>query len=78
VIRFVNSYARKSKSIRKAIGTHALRRTFASQMAKLNIPIGKLAKMLGHKDIRTTYRYLYEIDDLEGFDDVRKAIKIYE
>jgi integrase len=75
VIRFVNKYAMMSKSIGIKIGTHSLRRTFASQMAKKNIPIGKLAKMLGHKDIRTTYRYLYEIDDLEGYDDVRKAIK---
>ncbi|WP_371806827.1 tyrosine-type recombinase/integrase [Candidatus Lokiarchaeum ossiferum] len=56
VIRFVNKYSCMSNTIGKTIGTHSLRRTFASQMAKMDVPIGNLTKSLGHKDIKTTCR----------------------
>jgi integrase len=71
IIGFINMYAKQCTSIGKTIGSHALRRTFASLMANGGVPIGKLSKILGHKDIKTTMLYLYIIQD-KNFDDVRK------
>ncbi|MCK5346397.1 MAG: site-specific integrase, partial [Candidatus Heimdallarchaeota archaeon] len=75
IINFINRYAKECSSLGFSIGMHSLRRTFCSFMSKKQIPMGKLSKMMGHKDIKTTFLYLYEIDDLEDFDDVRQAVR---
>jgi integrase/recombinase XerD len=71
IIRFINDYARKCTSIQKTIGSHSLRRTYASKLAKENIAIGKISRVLGHKDIKTTLLYLYDIED-KNFNDIRE------
>ncbi|TLD40772.1 MAG: Tyrosine recombinase XerC [Candidatus Jettenia ecosi] len=43
----------------KDITPHTLRRTFATRMAQGGIDIYKIAKLLGHKDIRMTQRYAH-------------------
>ncbi len=75
IINMINSYAKECSSLGHSIGMHSLRRTFCSFMAKKQIPMGKLSKMMGHKDLKTTFLYLYKIDDLEDFDDVRQAVR---
>ena len=63
--RFTNYYAKQCKSIGFNIGTHSLRRTFASFQLKSGKSIGSLKNDLGHKSIATTMRYLFEIEDVE-------------
>ena len=74
IIRIVNQYARKSKFISKTIGSHALRRTYASFLLNQGIGIDKISKLLGHASIRTTLTYLYEIINLEDYEEIRKVI----
>lgn len=73
IIRFINFYAKKSPEIARTIGSHSLRRTFASQLSKKGIPLGKISKILGHKDLKTTFIYLFQIDDRD-YNDVRNVI----
>ncbi len=74
VIKMINTYAKSAKTIRKNIGSHALRRTYASYLLQKNVKIGKISKTLGHATIRTTMIYLYDIIDTSGFDEIRNAI----
>lgn len=81
-IRFINKYARACRSIGHNIGSHALRRTFASYLmndpdrrrGEEKINIGEISRLLGHKDIKTTLLYLFEITDLTSHDKVRRVI----
>jgi len=74
LINMINSYAYQCSSISRAIGSHSLRRTYASYLISKNIPIGTISKILGHKSIKITLNYLFEITNLSDFKDVRKII----
>ncbi|MFN3078151.1 MAG: tyrosine-type recombinase/integrase, partial [Alphaproteobacteria bacterium] len=39
------------------IKAYTLRKTFASAMVEAGVPVFELAKLMGHKDISTTYKY---------------------
>lgn len=52
---------------------HALRHSGASIMAKGNVPIGAIQKILGHENRTTTEIYLHNIGNME-----REAIIMYE
>ncbi|WP_369019464.1 tyrosine-type recombinase/integrase [Promethearchaeum syntrophicum] len=65
VIGFINKYARQCLSIGYNIGSHSLRRTYASFLIKNGLPINDISKLLGHSSIRTTMKYLFEIDNLD-------------
>ncbi len=52
---------------------HALRHSGASIMAKRNVPIGAIQKILGHENRTTTEIYLHNIGNME-----REAIVAYE
>ena len=73
-IRIVNKYAKKAKSIGKTIGSHALRRTYASFLLNNGVKIGKISRILGHASIKTTMEYLYDITDTSSFDEIRNAV----
>jgi integrase len=66
LIRIINQIAKKTTSIGINIGSHCLRRTFASFLNKKSVPIAEISKYLGHKSIKITIIYLYEITDLES------------
>lgn len=74
VIGFINKYAMESKSIGHLIGSHAMRRTFASYLLDQNEPIGKISRLLGHASIEITMRYLFQIDALDGYDEIGKKL----
>ena len=74
VIAFINKYARETKSIGHDIGSHALRRTYASYLLDENTPIGKISKLLGHASIEITMKYLFQIDVLDGYEEIRKKL----
>jgi len=74
VITFINKYAKECKSIGHDIGSHALRRTFASYLLNENVPVGKISKLLGHASIEITMKYLFQIDALDGYDEIRKSL----
>ncbi|UYP48128.1 Tyrosine recombinase XerC [Candidatus Lokiarchaeum ossiferum] len=79
VIDFINKYSNLCVSLpvnqkgNKNIGSHILRRTFASYIINNGITIDKLSKVLGHASIRTTMLYLFDITTLD-FDDMTKVI----
>lgn len=55
-------------------GWHRLRHSFASQLAKEGVSIGKISKLLGHSDIKTTMRYAHLVpndlhDEVSVLDD---------
>ncbi|WP_371801749.1 tyrosine-type recombinase/integrase [Candidatus Lokiarchaeum ossiferum] len=75
LINMINYYAKKCNSIGRTIGSNALRRTYASFLIKKGIPIGTISKVLGHKDIKTTMLYLYDIADISDFDKTREILK---
>lgn len=67
IINFINKYAKLCSSIGRTIGSHSLRRTYASFLVKNGIPIGTISSHLGHSSIRTTMRYLFELADFDDF-----------
>ena len=40
------------------VASHTARRSFATNLAELNVPILQIAKRMGHTDVKTTYRYI--------------------
>jgi len=73
VIAFINKYANECDSIGRNIGSHALRRTFASFQMRKGTEIHKISKALGHSSIRTTMRYLFYIYDLEEVKEIART-----
>ncbi|HXY55655.1 MAG TPA: tyrosine-type recombinase/integrase [Nitrospirota bacterium] len=49
---------------------HDLRHTFATRLAQAGIDLHKIAKLLGHKDIKMTQRYSHHCPDSlrDGFE----------
>lgn len=47
----------KQLGIKKSISYHVARHTFATVVLSYNVPIDKVARMLGHKNIKTTQIY---------------------
>jgi integrase len=73
VIGFINLYAKMCDSINCTIGSHALRRTYASYLIQNNIPVTEISKLLGHNSIRTTMDYLFEINSV-NFGEIKKIV----
>jgi len=67
IINLINDYSKLCSSIGRTIGSHSLRRTYASFLVKNNVPIGTISSYLGHSSIRTTMRYLFELKDFDDF-----------
>ncbi len=74
-IRIVNNYAKRCKSIGTAIGSHCLRRTYASYLLSQNVKLEYISRALGHNSIQTTLKYLFEIEPADYQHEIRKAIK---
>lgn len=75
LIDLINLFAKKTNSIGKNIGSHCLRRTYASYLLQKRIDIGMISRLLGHSNVATTLKYLYGIYNPEALDDVRKVLK---
>jgi len=75
VINFINKYAIQTKSIGHSIGSHSLRRTFASHLINDKTPIGTISKLLGHKSIEITMKYLFLIDDMDIRGQIEESMK---
>lgn len=67
IINFINIYAKRCTTIGRTIGSHSLRRTYASFLVNNGVPIGTISSYLGHSSIRTTMRYLFELKDFDDF-----------
>jgi len=74
LINMINTYALKCTSIKNKIGSHCLRRTYASYLMNNGTPIGKISKILGHKSVQITMRYLFDVVDLGSFTQVREVV----
>ena len=75
LINMINELARSTPSIGHNIGSHALRRTYASHLINQGVPIGTISRALGHKSITITMRYLFQIESPENHDLIRNAMK---
>lgn len=73
VIGFINKYARETKNLKKNIGSHAMRRTFATFMVTAGHSIMEVSKLLGHASYLITLRYLYDIEDAGLHDKIRET-----
>lgn len=61
----------------KDLRFHDLRRTGATRLRRAGMPIGKIARILGHRSIKTTYVYLGVSEDMtdraaELFDEINR------
>ena len=63
--------------IQKRVTSHVARHTFATWMLHEEVPIERVAKMLGHKNIRQTQRYAKVLaEDVYGeFEELEKKMK---
>jgi len=59
--------ARKA-GIEKRVHAHALRHTFAAELARENTPINVIQVLLGHSSSATTARYIDHIAQVEGIE----------
>jgi len=68
----VNSYLKKV-FINKRITSHSFRQSLISDLATKNINTKIIQSLIGHKDIKTTYRYIKpsQIDIINSLDTVR-------
>lgn len=73
LINLINKYANETRTIGHNIGSHALRRTYASHLINESVPIGVISRCLGHTSITITMRYLFQIESPENYDQVRNA-----
>jgi len=53
-----------SKKIGQVINPYSLRKTFASLMAEQEVSPFKVAKLMGHSSIGTTYKYYVEFEQV--------------
>ena len=51
--------AMKKAKIKKTIGIHGLRHSYATHLLELGTDISLIQKLLGHNDIRTTLNYTH-------------------
>ena len=70
---------KKCVGIDKDGGIHALRYAFATHQLEAGLPLHLLQRWLGHKDIRTTMRYVHWVpsyqDGMSNFADLLRAEK---
>ena len=55
-------------SVNKEGGIHSLRHAYATHQLAAGMPITKLQYQMGHKDIRTTLRYVHWVPNYQGGD----------
>jgi integrase len=61
--------AKRKVGVDKLGGIHGLRHAYATHQLAAGMPLIKLQHQLGHKDIRTTMRYLHWIPNYQGGND---------
>ena len=55
---------------KKKMGPHVLRHTFATILMKNNVSIYKIKRLMNHKQLTTTERYLHVVEN-----DLRKTVE---
>ncbi len=70
IIGKINSISKKI--FNGTVGSHILRRTYASNLLYGNINIKKIQELLGHKNLRTTFIYLQDIPHRGDYNEIRK------
>lgn len=80
-VQQIFSNAKTKAGIRKDVGVHSLRHSFATHLLEKGTDIKYIKDLLGHFDIRTTERYLHVskkqlVNIISPFDDLMKNEKI--
>ena len=70
VYRMVKNIFSKAGIEKKKMGPHVLRHTFATILMKNNVSIYKIKRLMNHKQLTTTERYLHVVEN-----DLRKTIE---
>jgi site-specific recombinase XerD len=60
--------SKREAGVDKAGGIHSLRHAYATHQLAAGMPITTLQHQLGHKDIRTTLRYIHWVPNYQGGD----------
>ncbi len=60
--------SKRKVGVNKAGGIHSLRHAYATHQLAAGMPITKLQHQMGHKDIRTTLRYVHWVPNYQGGD----------
>lgn len=63
-----------NKEFGSSLGSHILRRTYASNLMYSGVNIKTIQKLLGHRHLTTTLVYLKEIPKRDDYEQIRKAI----
>jgi len=72
IINKINSICKKAFG--NSLGSHILRRTYASNLLYSGVNIKTIQKLLGHRHLTTTLVYLKDIPKRDDYDQIRKAI----
>jgi len=70
VYRLVKKILSKAGIEKKKMGPHVLRHTFATLLMKSNVSIYKIKKLMNHKQLTTTERYLHVVEE-----DLRQTVE---
>ena len=60
--------SKRKAGVDKVGGIHSLRHAYATHQLAAGMPITKLQHQMGHKDIRTTLRYVHWVPNYQGGD----------
>ncbi len=66
-------YFADKASLAKRVHPHGLRHTYAVQLRRTVRDVGAISKLLGHKDIRTTVRYINHLTNYDAISELEKA-----
>ena len=80
-VQQIFSNAKRKAGIKKDVGIHSLRHSFATHLLDKGTGIEYIKELLGHFDIKTTERYLHVskqqlVNIVSPFDDLWKNEKI--
>ena len=60
-VQKVYTQSKRQAAVRKAGGIHALRHAYASHLLEAGLPVHRLQRLMGHRNLHSTLRYVYWI-----------------
>ena len=70
-VRLMYPRIAKKAGVTKRVHAHGFRHTFAVELARANVPMAHIQRLLGHSSLATTAIYLASLSPEEALDSVR-------